>query len=152
MWTRRLPHNQMRSLRQGKCQTASDEKNADTGFREQWSAQIVPKILRCPESLCVSMMMRLILHTPACHDDFSKEGTSRGVSRVVFHSSSLAVCNFSDSAVLEIRCGLSSPGTWLCSSSTRSHSSRSAFCNVSPRGIRKGFHRQTRHQYNAGSQ
>ena len=38
----------------------------------------------------------------ACHDDFGKEGTSRGGSRLVFHSSSLAVCNFSDSVVVEI--------------------------------------------------
>ena len=46
----------------------------------------------------------------ACHDDCGTNGTSRGSSRVVFHSSSLAVCNFADSLALEIRRGLSSSG------------------------------------------
>ena len=46
----------------------------------------------------------------AFHDDCGTNGTSRSSSRVVFHSSSLAVCNFGDSLALEIRRGLSSSG------------------------------------------
>ena len=45
----------------------------------------------------------------ACRENFGKEGTSQGGSRVIFHSSFPAVCNVVDLVVLEIGCALSSP-------------------------------------------
>ena len=72
---------------------------ADTGSR----CSMVPKMLRFPQSLSVSMMVRLILKMLA------RMTSARISSRVVFHSSPLAVCNFADSLALEIRRGLSSP-------------------------------------------
>ena len=127
VWTRHLPHNQIRSLRQDtakfvvweKCQTAPDQKKLRTRF---FGCSGAPNGSQNTALTRVQMCSHDgAFDSPnACHDDFGNEVTSRGSSRVVFQTSSLAVCNFPDSAVLEIRCGLSSPGAWLCSSFTRS--------------------------------
>ena len=68
---------------------------ADTGSRCSMVRSMVPKILRFPQSLRVAMLVHLILKMLATIT------SARISSRVVFHSSSLAVCNFADSSAME---------------------------------------------------
>ena len=116
VWTRRLPHNKIRSLRQDTAKLVTRRKRpnciwmskiADAVFREAMVRPMVPTTTALSQPPC--RLNDGASDSPnACHDDFGKEGTSQGGSRVVFHSSFPAACNFAESVVLEIRCGLSS--------------------------------------------